>query len=311
MKTVHKNVFLAGAMVTVMCAAAGLLGYVALKGYDAQNRYRNTPTKETRNFQNAKVSFAVLQDRPLAQADLRPVITDIADPHVLSVYDDVLYVASWQEKKLYRIDLKTNQRKLLTDELDSIRGIAATKDGRLLATVFNENRVVSIDIKTGKVKTLATDLEGPSGIVPARDGAFYVLSQTSGKMVKLKLDGTYEGVADGLQEPVGVLADNDNVVTVTQSADPAQAITVIADNGKKTVPIRDIPKAEAILRDDERNTLITAQINGKGVLIAWPRGKEAKPLLLSELPALAGLATDGKALFTASPERNEVYRIEL
>lgn len=311
MKAAHKTTLLAASMVAIMCAAAGTLGYAALQGYEAQNRYSHTVTERTRNFNDAKISFAALFERPLAQADLRPVIQDINDPHVLGVYDDVLYVASWRDKKVYRIDLKTNQKRLLTDELDTIRGIAATKDGRLLATVFNENRVVSIEIKTGKIKTLATDLQGPSGIVPSRDGDFYVVTQNGGSLVKLKLDGTYSQVAEGLSEPVGVIADNDNIVTVTQAGDASQAITVIADNGKKSVPIKDIPKAGSLLRDDERNTIITAQINGKGILIAWPRGREAKPLLQSEVPALAGLASDGKALFTASPDRNEVYRIEL
>ncbi len=297
-------------MITIIVAAAGLFSYVGFAAQRAAREYRAAP-EEARNFHDARLRVTSVVDKQLSAADLKPYLETIEDPHVVGAFDNALYVASWKNKKLFRIDVTTNQKRLLADELDQVAGVAPAKDKHLVATLHGENRIVVVDVRSGKVTPLARDIGGPSGITPARDGNYYVAAQEDGTVLKLQPDGKTSVVARDLPQPVGLISDNDNIITVTLKGDPARSVTVIADNGKQSVPVPGLTGAAGIFRDDERNTLLTAQVNGRGALIAWPRGRQATPILVSDSPELSGPVSDGRGVYVAAPERNLVYRIEL
>lgn len=264
---------------------------------------------------STKFSFAKLGQSALQTEKVEPFARDISGSHGLGIFDGVLYASSWDQRKLYAINLETGERRTLADELDGLHDMIVDDEGKLVVPVFGEDRVVKIDRKSGRVEQLADGLDGPNGIARARDGGYYVSNAKSGTVVKLTPAGEEERVvAKDLREPAGILSDNDNILLVAQYGDTQNSVIQIADNGTVSTVIRGLANAESLLRDEERNVIIGHTVGGKAALSILPRGQAVRPLLSMTLAGpMVGPVTDGRYLYfeSAADGQSTVYRVLL
>lgn len=306
-------------MLALFAVAGGLFFLIGTQlnktASDELEKLASKPSAPAR-FTTITYSFSKLAGQPLNPARIESFAKDIPGTHGLGIFEGILYAASWDEQKIFQIDLVNGERKVLADELDGVHDMALDAGGKhLVVPVFREGRVVTIDRQSGQVKQLAAGLDGPNGIARARDGGFFVSNAGAGTIVKLAADGREERVvARDLREPAGIVADNDNVLLVAQYADPQNSVVQIADNGSVTPVIRGLTNAETILRDDERNVIVGHTLGGKAAFSLLPRGQGVQPLLTTTLPGpMVGPVTDGRFLYfeSAAAGQSVVYRIPL
>lgn len=315
MKThTNKKIWLSLAMVAVIAIGAGLF---ALIGVNASRlatqeleKYEPSPSP---TMAAQKLSFAALRTQSLNPGQIEPFVTGIDGVHGLGFNNGTLYVSSWSERKLYKVDVASKQRKLLADELDGAHDMVFPGDGTLVTPLFNDGRVVRVNTTTGQVKTLAKGLDGPNGIARARDGGFYISNAKGGTVTKLNQDGALTTVAQGLREPAGIISDTDNILYIAQFADTAQSVIQLLDNGQIRPLVGGLTNAETLLRDDERNVIIGHVVDGKAAMSFFPRGgTEARTILVTSLPGpMVGPVTDGKYLYFESAGDDTVYRVPL
>lgn len=266
------------------------------------------------NFGSVAVSFSKLAQAPLRAEDIETVVTGIPEPHGLAVLDGALFSSGWSENRLYRLNLQTKERTLVTDELEGAHDFATDDDGNLVTPLYKAGRVVRINPRDGRISTLVEGLGGPNGIARARDGGFYVTEATAGRVVKLSDSGELRVVAEGLKEPAGVIADSDNILLVAQYADAQNSVVQIADNGTVTVAVTGITNAESLLRDNERNLIIGHSYQGKAAMSIVPRGQAPRLLLATGFPLpMVGPVTDNQYLYfeSAAAGQSAIYRIKL
>lgn len=316
-KTTHRAL-LFGLTLALIAGAAGLFLLIGLQtskvAKDELTKLNPTPTP-TAGFPNTKFSFAGLVGRTLDPATIEPYLKNTPGVHGLGVFDNALYVSSWSDRAVYKVDLATGQRKRLADELDGAHDMVLDGDGKIVTPLFNEDRVVRIDPKNGRVSELTDEgLSGPNGIAKARDGGFYVSNAKSGTVVKISSDGgQVDTVASGLKEPAGIVSDTDNILYVAQYGDPVNSVIQILDNGQVRPLITGLTNAETLLRDDERNLIVGHVANGRTALSLFKRGgTTVQPLLTTGNPGpMVGPATDRKYLYFESAGQSTVYRIPL
>lgn len=261
-----------------------------------------------------KLSFARLELVGLQPSSVEVFVRDIPGSHGLGVYGDELFASSWDERAIYRVDLASGAKRLLADELGGAHDMVFDGQGNIITPLFQDNRVVRVDRRSGQVTPLAGGLGGPNGIAKARDGGYYVSNAQDGRVVKIGSAGQVSQIAGGLHEPAGILADNDNILIIAQFADSENAVLRRQDNGKVATVVRGLANAESLLRDEEQNIIIGHTVDGKAALSIFPRGKAARPLLVTNLPGpMVGPVTDGKYLYfeSTAPGQSTIYRIAL
>lgn len=260
-----------------------------------------------------RFSFGQLKTEQIDPSKIKPFVTGIGGLHGLGLFNGNLYVSSWAEKKIYKVDIATGQRKLLADELNGAHDMVQDGDGSIVTPLFNENRVVKINSQTGQVKTVATGFDGPNGIAKARSGGYYISNAKSGTVSKINPDGTVHQVAANLKEPAGIISDPDNILYVAQFADPINSVIQVFDNGKVQPLVGGMTNAETLLRDEERNVIVGDVVNGKAAMSYYPRGgTTARTVLVTELPGpMVGPVTDGTYLYFESAGGDTVYRVPL
>jgi hypothetical protein len=306
-----RRVTLIGLMIILIGLAAGLFLLIGVRASQVANqelaRRRPAPTHTAAPGQ---LSFAKLVGARLNAGDVSPYVTGIDGVHGLGAFQ-TLFVSSWSERKIYRVDLDTGQKKPLADELGGAHDMIQDGDGSLVTPLYGEDRLVRINTKTGQVTQIAAGLAGPNGIAKARDGGYYVSNAKAGTVVKISRDGKQtRQVATGLKEPAGVLADNDNVLVVAQFADPSNAVIQVKDNGQVQTLASGLEHAESLVRDDERNIIIGHTVAGKAAMSLLPRGKPIQLLLSTNLPGpMVGPVTEGRYLYFESAGGSTVYRI--
>lgn len=260
-------------------------------------------------------AFAPLRNTPLDPAKIEPFVTGIKEPHGLGVIGNELFVSSWGDKAIYRVNLQTGERRLLADELDGAHDMVESPDGELVTPLFRDGRVVKVRLDDGRVTTLARDLDGPNGIVRARNGGYYVTNAKDGTLVKVDEDGKVSKVADGLREPAGVVVDNDNIIRLAQFDDPPNSVLQIQDNGNRSTLISGLQNAESLAVDYGKNLIIGHTADGKVAFdIFFTRSEAPQRILTTTLPGPAvGPVTDGTYLYfeSAAPGQGTVYRIPL
>lgn len=260
-------------------------------------------------------SFTRLVGQTLDPATAEPYVQNIPGVHGLGLFDNTLYVSSWKDRAVYKVDLATGQRKRLADELDGAHDMALDDDGKLVTPLYGEDRVVKIDPKTGRVSELAREaLSGPNGIAKARGGGFYVTNAKSGTVVKISSDGQQvDTIATGLKEPAGIISDPDNILYVAQYADPVNSVIQVFDNGQIRPLITGLTNAETLLRDEERNLIVGHVVDGHAALSLFKRGGTTTQLLLqTDYPGpMVGPVTDEQYLYFESAGQSTVYRIAL
>lgn len=315
MKTeTKKKLWLSLAMIALIVIGAGAFVLIGVKASQVATKelekYEPSPSATPAS---QKLSFAALRTESLNPSQIEPFLTGIDGLHGLGFNNGTLYVSSWEEQKLYKVDVATKQRKLLADELDGVHDMVFPGDGTLVTPLFNDGRVVRVNTTTGQVKTLAKGLEGPNGIARARDGGFYISNAKGGTVTKLNKDGATTTIAKDLKEPAGIISDTDNILYIAQFADPSQSVIQLLDNGQIRPLVGGLTNAETLLRDDERNVIIGHVVDGKAAMSFFPRGgTEARTILVTNLPGpMVGPVTDGTYLYFESAGDSTVYRVPL
>ncbi len=314
-KTTHR-VLLFLLTVALIAGAAGLFLLIGIQTSQVAKREltKLSPTPSpTTGFLNAPFSFENLAGKTLDPADTEAFVKGIPGVHGLGAFDGSLYVSSWADRAIYKIDLATGQRRQLADELNGAHDMVLD-NGQIVTPLYNENRVVKVDPKTGRVSELARGFSGPNGIAKARDGGFYISNAKGGTVVKVSKDGKgVRTIASGLKEPAGIISDPDNILYVAQYADPVNSVVQIFDNGEIRPLVSGLTGAESLLRDDRRNLIIGHVQDGHAALSFFKRGgTAAQPLLLTGNPGpMVGPVTDKKYLYFESAGGSTVYRIRL
>lgn len=301
-------------MILLIAAGAGLFVLIGVSTSKvAKNELEKLQPTPSPAQTPKKFSFGQLKTAQLDPATVEPFVTGIDGLHGVGFFNGTLYVSSWTEQKVYKIDVKNGHRKLLADELDGAHDMVFDRDGSLVTPLFNENRVVRINTKTGQVKTVANGFDGPNGIARARDGGFYISSAKSGILSKINPDGGVFTVVGNLKEPAGIISDTDNILYVAQFADPSNSVVQVFDNGQVRPLVGGLTNAETLLRDDERNVIIGDVIGGRAAMSYFPRGgTAARTILTTNLPgSMVGPVTDGTYLYFETAGGNTVYRVPL
>lgn len=259
--------------------------------------------------------YKVLYKKTLLMANATPFVEDISQPHGLGLFGDSLYVSSWGDKAIYKVDLASGSKKLLVSNVDGAHDMVMDSDGKLVVPLFHEGRVVRIDPKNGKVSELASGFDGPNGITHARDSGYYVTDASAGTLSKVSDDGHVKVLARNLKEPAGVVVDNDNIIRVAQFADSADPVIQIQDNGTTRPLVKNLTNAESLAVDGAKNLIISHVVGGKlAFSVFFARATDPQPVLQTDLPGPGvGPVTDGKYLYFESTASGQsaVYRIPL
>jgi hypothetical protein len=259
--------------------------------------------------------FAPLRAADLDPAKIQPFVTGLKEPHGLGIVGNELFVSSWGDRAIYRVNLESGERKLLADELDGAHDMVQSPDGELVVPLFRDGRVVKIRLDDGRVSTLARGLDGPNGITRARTGGYYVTNATGGTLVKIDDDGKVHELASSLKEPAGIVVDNDNIIRLAQFSDPANALIQIQDNGHRATLGSGLTDAESLVVDAGKNLIIGHTDGGKIAFdVYFTRSEAPRRILTTTLPGPAvGPVTDGTYLYfeSAAPGQSTVYRVPL
>ena len=204
-------------VVVLIAGAAGLFLLVGLEADKTAKRELerlNPPPSPTSGFLNAKLSFENLAGKTLDPAEIQAYVKGISGVHGLGVFDGSLYVSSWTDKAIYKVDLSNNQRRQLADELNGAHDMVLDDDGKIVTPLYSDDRVVKVDPQTGRVSQFAVGFFGPNGIAKARDGGFYISNAKGGTVVKVSKDGKeIRTIAGGLNNPIAETDSNDFTVS--------------------------------------------------------------------------------------------------
>ena len=317
-RLLNHPVVLVGLLLLAVAAAAGLLFLFSQGVGPGTNRAvdRLIPDiKPSPSPTNQVAVFAPLRGKVLTQQQAEPFVTGVREPHGLGIADGELFVSSWEDQAIYRVNLQTGERTLVTDGVDGAHDMVIGPDGKLVVPLFKDGRVVKIDRKDGRVETLTDALSGPNGITRARSGGYYVTDAKDGRLVKVEENGDVRQIADGLREPAGVVVDNDNIIRLAQYADPINSVIQIQDNGNKTTLVKGLQQAESLAVDYGKNLIIGHTDGGRVAFdIFFTRAEAPQRFLTTTLPGPAvGPVTDGTYLYfeSAAPGQDTVYRIPL
>jgi hypothetical protein len=260
-------------------------------------------------------AFAPLRNTALDPTKIEPFVTGIKEPHGLGIIGNELFVSSWGDRAIYRVNLQTKERRLLADELDGAHDMVQGPDGDLVTPLFKDGRVVKIKLEDGRVTTLARGLDGPNGITRARTGGYYVTNANDGTMVRIEEDGKVHELASGLKEPAGIIVDNDNIIRLAQFDAPNEAVLQIQDNGHRTTLASGLTDAESLAVDAGKNLIIGHTDAGQIAFdVFFTRSETPKRILQTTLPGPAvGPVTDGTYLYfeSAAAGQSTIYRIPL
>lgn len=167
----------------------------------------------------------------------------------LAAIGDEIFAGDYAGGCIHVVEAKTGkERRQIACE--GVRGLAATKDGRLLAACL-PNSVLSIDPKTGAAKTVlsaADGLSAPYGVAVDADGAIYVSDLGESQQVKKFKDGRLVYAIgkkggrgplgridfDALGYPFGIAVDSKGALLVTEAAPPKIVRILDAATGKET-----------------------------------------------------------------------------
>lgn len=138
---------------------------------------------------------------------------------VLHVGEGFLYASDAHANTIYRID--TNQDHHVTvlarDEIfGEPHGLALNpKTGHLVVTSWKTGRILEVDGK-GMIKVVVSNgffssrFTNLSGADYDRWGNLYVADTTKGKIWRMKPDGSFQVIAEFLQQPTGISVDREN-----------------------------------------------------------------------------------------------------
>ena len=138
---------------------------------------------------------------------------------VLHVGEGFLYASDTHTNTIYRID--TNQDHQVTvlaqDEiLGGPHGLALNpKTGHLVVTSWNTGRILEVD-GNGKVTVVVSNgffssrFTNLFGADYDRWGNLYVADTTKGKIWRMKPNGSFQVIAEFLQQPTGISVDREN-----------------------------------------------------------------------------------------------------
>ena len=166
--------------------------------------------------------FDTESGKPLANFTMPTVSTRTEEHHlvdVLHVGEGFLYASDATTNTIFRID--TNQDYHVTvlthdDRLDRPHGLTLNpKNGHLMVTSWNTGRILEVD-GNGVVTVVVSNgffssrFSNLSGADYDRWGNLYVADTTKGKIWRMKPDGTFQVIAEFLQQPTGIRVDREN-----------------------------------------------------------------------------------------------------
>ena len=185
-------------------------------------------------------------------------------------------------------------------------------DGDVLAAEgFQGSRVLRISPE-GHVTEVVSGLHGPVFILPLEDDTFAVSNFGDGSIVEVKLDGSREKIARGLDAPVGMVQDRESgdLLVVNFGANyQGKTISRISKKGKVSSFVSD-PQLNAPidLCFGPAGKLYVATFNDGYIFTVSP----GKVELFARLPSgrINHMVCNETALYTTSALSNKIYRVE-
>src|SRR5688500_17804013 len=135
MKKFFKNraVLMALMLLLILCAAGLFFAIGSLVSPQAEKELSKLlATPKPSPTLRPGISFAGLFNRQLSPQTIETFVTDIDEPHGLGVFDNILYVSSWADQTIYKVDIATGQKRVLTDGVDAAHDMAMSPDGDLV-----------------------------------------------------------------------------------------------------------------------------------------------------------------------------------
>lgn len=165
---------------------------------------------------------------------------------------------------------------VLADVGESLAGLAATRDGSILAAAFGANRVWIVT-PLGAASVLAEGIPGANGIAVTRKGRIFVSASSAGTIDEITT-GTPVTRASGLSYPNGLAIGRDHQLYVAETgAARVSRLRILADGtlGAAEVWGTGLTVADGLAFDRAGNLLVA----GFDTLFVVPRtGGAAQPL---------------------------------
>jgi hypothetical protein len=165
---------------------------------------------------------------------------------------------------------------VLADVGESLAGLAATRDGSILAAAFGANRVWIVT-PLGAASVLADGIPGANAIAVTRRGRIYVSASAAGTIVEITT-GVPVTRAGGLGYPNGLAIGRDHQLYVAETSQARVSRLRILPDGTLGTPEvwgTGLPAADGVAFDRAGNLLVV----GLDTLSVVPRtGGVAQPL---------------------------------
>ena len=154
--------------------------------------------------------------------------------------------------------------------------------GKLLLSHFDEGRVRVANLGDGNIVRTIEKLVSPYDAIMLANGDIVVAELTTGRLVRVDATDRQIVVADGLMQPVGLVAEDARHVIVTEAA-RGSLTRVDLETGAEAI-IRDgLKRPEGLDRGSDRSLFVAEA--GSGELVRIDPTTGARTVLASGLPA--------------------------
>lgn len=163
---------------------------------------------------------------------LRTVAQVEASPIAVAANGDVFYANRLGELGRIVADGRIRRYDL---ELSIPHGLGFAPDGRLIISDTGNRRILALDPESGRVRTVARALRAPLGLAVERSGSILVLEYDTGRLIRVRRNGTKSAVAKGFVKPYALARARDGTVYVVQAGDldrPSGTIRRVTRDGR-------------------------------------------------------------------------------
>jgi DNA-binding transcriptional LysR family regulator len=147
---------------------------------------------------------------------LRTVAEVEASPLAVAANGDLFYANRFGE--LGRIGADGRVRRYDV-ELSIPHGLGVAPDGSLIVSDTGNRRIFALDSQTGRVRVIARGLGAPLGLVVEPSGSILVLEYDTGRLLRVRRNGTRSTVAKGLVKPYALARARNGAVYVVEAGD--------------------------------------------------------------------------------------------
>jgi streptogramin lyase/molybdenum-dependent DNA-binding transcriptional regulator ModE len=165
---------------------------------------------------------------------LRTIAEVEASPIAVAANGDVFYANRFGELGRIGADGRVHRYDL---ELSVPHGLGFAPDGSLIIADTGNRRIVAVDPATARLRTVARGLRAPLGLVVEPSGSALVLEYDTGRLLRVRRNGTRSTVARGLVKPYALARARNGTVYVSEAGSlgrPSGAIRRVAPNGRVT-----------------------------------------------------------------------------